>query len=424
MNILSWLPEWFELFVISLLIGGLVGLEQESYHKSEEKKHFGGIRTFPLISILGFSSAYFIKSQLFTAVIFISFAFLILAGYVYEAFFFKRKGITTEVAGILTFLLGMIVAEGYVIEAVVVSITITLILSLREHIHSFVYRYIDEKDMLAVLKFLIVTAVLYPLLPNHQYTVLKINPKSIWLMVILISSISFAAYFTTKIFGSKKGILATSLLGGLISSTAVTLAFAKRSKEMPELSKELSFGIVLASSIMFLRQFFVLLIIYPHIAFKFSTFSFILFIVGTIIVFRKTTDKKSDVSVSFINPYELSYALMFGAFYTFILIISRLANHYFGSYGVYFVGFISGAADVDPITISMAQLSKTGSLATNIALSAIMIASITNTAIKGIFAFLFGSKELYTSVWRSFWIIIVIGIIILAGFNYLPKGIF
>ena len=415
-NFLEWLPEWIIFLMVSLLIGGLIGLEQESYHKSEEKKHFGGVRTFPLISLMGFSVGYFIKDNFFTAVVFFSFSLLILGGYIYEAVFFHRKGITTEVAGLLTFILGIVVAKGYIIEAVTAGITVTLILSLREHIHSFVYKYIDEKDMIAVLKFLIVTAVLYPLLPDHAYTVLKINPKSIWLMVILISSISFGAYFATKIFGAKKGILATALLGGLMSSTAVTLAFSKRSKELPEMSRELAYGIVLASTIMFLRQFFVLLIINFSIAKQFFLFSILLFLTGILFVIRKPAKQKENVPVSFINPYELSYAVMFGAFYAVILIISRLSNHYFGSFGVYFVGFISGAADVDPITISMGQLAKNGVIIEHVALMTIIISSITNTIIKGMFAVMFGSKELYRCVWKAFLGIVVIAIVAAAVF--------
>lgn len=422
MNISKLFPEWIILLFFALLVGALVGLEQESYHKSEEKKHFGGIRTFPLISLLGFITFYFTESAALQVAVFVSFAALIVSGYIYEAVYFKRKGITTEVAGILTFVLGILVAKEHTTQAITIAIIITLILSLREHIHSFVYRYIDENDIAAVLKFLVVSAVLYPLLPNESYTALKINPKSIWLMVILISSISFTAYFATKIFGSKKGILMTSLLGGLISSTAVTLAFAKRSKESPQLSKELSFGIVLASTIMFLRQFFVLMLINPAVAVRFAFFAFPLFAVGLIIVLKRFTASKNDVSINFTNPYELSYALMFGAFYTFILIASRLAHKYFGSFGVYFVGFISGAADVDPITISMAQLAKNG-LPVTTALVTIMIASITNTAVKGTFASIFGSKELSLCVWRSFWIIIAVGLAVLLSFFYLPKFI-
>ncbi len=417
-NFLDWLPQWVIFLVVSLLIGGLIGLEQESYHRTEEQKHFGGVRTFPLISLMGFSAVYFVKDILFTVVIFFSFSLLIVGEYIYEAIFFHRKGITTEVAGLLTFVLGVIVAKGYIIEAVTIGITITLILSLREHIHSFVYKYIGEKDMIAVLKFLIVTAVLYPLLPNHAYTFLKINPKSIWLMVILISSISFSAYFATKIFGAEKGILATAIFGGLISSTAVTLAFSKRSKELPEMSRELAYGIVLASTIMFLRQFFVLLIINFSIAKQFFAFSILLFLTGILFVLRKSTKQKGDVPVSFVNPYELSYAIMFGVFYAVILIISRLSNHYFGSLGVYFVGFISGAADVDPITISMGQLSKSGVIAEHVALMTIIISSIANTIMKGVFATMFGSKELYKYVWTAFLSIVVIAIVAVAVFLY------
>ncbi len=405
------LPHWLVLLGAALLIGGLVGLEQESSHHRDDS-NYGGIRTFPMISLMGFAAAYFFSSIVFLCVVFTAFALFIVVGYVHDSFVLSRRGITTEVAGLFTFILGAAVARGYVVESVTVAILITLMLSAKDFLHELVYRHIEKKDILAVLKFLVVTMVLYPLLPDKAYTFLKINPKSVWLMVVLISSISFAAYFATKIFGTKKGILVTSLLGGLVSSTAVTLAFAKRSKEAPQLSRDLALGIVLASTIMFVRQFFILFFIYPRIGIYFAFFAAFMFATGLVMVLRSRIKRREEVQVSFSNPYELSYAFMFGVFYTFILVISKLAHNYLGSLGVYFVGFVSGIADVDPVTITMAQLSKSHELGIDVALVAVMISSITNTATKAVFATIFGSKELYHNLWKAFFVLILLGLII------------
>ncbi len=413
MDLFKILPGWMIQFGAALLIGGLVGLEQESYNR---EAHFGGIRTFPLISLLGFSSTYFFSSASITSVVFIGFVAFILIGYTYEAFKLKRSGITREIAAVLTFILGASVGKGYIVESVTIAIVITMILSAKDILHSFIAKHFGEGDLIAVLKFLVVTVVMYPLLPNHAYTFLKINPKSIWLMVILISSISFAAYFATKIFGTRKGIIMTSLLGGLVSSTAVTLAFARRSKEAPQLARDLSYGIILASTIMFIRQFFILFIIYPRIGVYFLPFAFAMCVAGAMFVITPKL-KKESVEVSLTNPYELSYAFMFGIFYTLILILSRLAHHYFGSLGLYFVGFISGIADVDPATISMAQLSREHIVSLRVALIAVMISSITNTAVKGVFATIFGDKKLYTTLWKAFTILTILGLIFIIAFN-------
>ncbi len=402
MDILKWVPQWFFLLITSILLGGLIGLEQESYHRKIEEKHFGGIRTFPLISMLGFSIEYFLHSAILVAIVFFCFSLMIVGEYVYEAFKFNRKGITTEVAGLFTFIVGVVLAKGYLVEAATLSILITLILSLRETLHDFVEKYIYEKDMAAILKFLIVTAILYPLLPNRGFTFLNINPRSVWTMVVLISSISFAAYFATKLFGSKKGIIMTAVLGGLMSSTAVTLAFSKRSKEADILSKDLAMGIVLASSIMFLRQFIIMFIIYPSIAIKFGIFAVIMFAAGMVFFIKIPFREKEPVEVVFSNPYDLSHALMFGVFYLIILILSKLAHTYLGNSGIYLLGFISGIADVDPLTISMSQLSKSGVINMNVALISIIISSITNTLVKGIYAQMFGSKILSNTVWKAF----------------------
>ena len=399
--LLNWIPRWFFYLLLSVLIGGLVGLEQESYHRKVEEKHFGGIRTFPLISLMGFSVQYFIKSFIVTGLVFFGFSLMIVGEYMYEAIYFNRKGVTTEVAGLLTFIMGIVLAKGYVIEAVTLSIFMTLILSMREFLHNFIEKYIYKKDVSAILKFLIVTAILYPLLPNKDFTFLKLNPRSIWVMVILISTISFTAYFATKLFGSKKGILVTALLGGLMSSTAVTLAFSKRSHEAPELSDELAAGIILASSIMFLRQWIVMLVIYPKISYGFFLFSIFMFAVGVAFVLKKPRSAAS-INIEFSNPYDITHALLFGAFYTVILILSKLAHMYLGSKGMYLLGFVSGLADVDPLTISMSQLAKSGVVDLNVALVSIIISSITNTLIKAVYANMFGHSHLKKVVWKAF----------------------
>jgi len=395
-ELLKWIPQWFALLFLSVLIGGLIGLEQESYHRKIEEKHFGGIRTFPLISMMGFTVQYFIQSITLTAVVFFGFALMIVGEYMYEAIYFNRKGITTEVAGLITF--------------VMLSIVITLILSMREFLHSFIEKYIYRKDVTAILKFLIITAILYPILPNKSFTFLQLNPRSIWVMVILISTISFAAYFATKLLGPKRGILMTAIFGGLMSSTAVTLAFSKRSKETPELSGELAMGIILASSIMFIRQWLIMFIIYPKISYGFFFFSIVMFFFGMVFALKKP-HTSTTVDVEFSNPYDITHALFFGAFYTVILVLSKLAHMYLGSKGMYLLGFVSGLADVDPLTVSMSQLARTKVVELSVALISIIISSITNTLVKGVYAYMFGHKDMKNVVWKAFLVMTVVSIV-------------
>lgn len=250
----------FQKLVIAILIGALIGLERE-HSRSATEKTFAGIRTFPLISILGFAAALISSATSFWIyfAIFIGYSSLITAAYVFSAKI-GRPGGTSEISALLVFVLGSLVYWNFVVLAAIIAVVAATFLTLKIQLHRFVIK-ISEEDLYATIKLAIITVIILPLLPNREIGPLNIlNPRMIWLMVIFIGGISFIGYIFIKIFGENKGIPITGLMGGLVSSTAVSFSFAKKSKENSVLAGNFALGIILASAVMFPRIFIIILV--------------------------------------------------------------------------------------------------------------------------------------------------------------------
>ncbi len=251
----------FQKLIIAVLIGVLIGLERE-HSKPANEKTFAGVRTFPLISILGFVAALIssITSFWIYFAIFIGYSSLITTAYVFSAKF-GRPGGTTEISTILVFILGSLVYWNYVVLAAIIAVVVATFLTLKLQLHRFVGK-VSEEDLYATIKLAIITVIILPLLPNREIGPLNIlNPQMIWLMVIFISGISFIGYIFIKVFGQNKGIPITGLMGGLVSSTAVSYSFSKKSKENNTLAKNFALGILLASMLMYPRIFIIILVL-------------------------------------------------------------------------------------------------------------------------------------------------------------------
>jgi len=241
--------------LISLGIGALIGIERERRRKGAE---FAGIRTFMLMALLGTLSVFVSETfPYFLLVAFIGLVSLIFAGYIMSTKDDGDIGLTSEVAALLTFVLGAICAsgEGYKF-APIIAIIITALLALKKYLHLFARR-ISEREMIDTLKFLVVAFVILPLLPNTYIGPFHVfNPYQIWLMVVFISGISYAGYIAMKIIGPEMGLSVTGIMGGLVSSTAVVTAMAGRVKESESVLKAAVFASVVASSMMFFRILF------------------------------------------------------------------------------------------------------------------------------------------------------------------------
>ncbi|TYC10587.1 MgtC/SapB family protein [Bizionia gelidisalsuginis] len=407
--------------LISLGIGLILGLERE-YDKLKEEKGFAGIRTFPIVAILGFSLAHL--TALFTPWLLI----LSLSSFILFLAFnhFRQKqeeygqGLTTNLALVTTFVLGIMVSAEYYRDAVATAVIIVTLLSLKTRFRTIITN-ITSEELFAFIKFAIIALLILPFLPNKEYGPDSLlNPFEIGSIIVIVSFLNFIGYFLVKFIGSKRGIILTAILGGLISSTAVAWNYASRSKESPELSKKYSAGIIVASAIMFPRLALLAYIfnstILIHLALPFGLLTLVC-VIATLLLMRKD-DNVPDTNIKLGNPLNMLNAIGFGVMYVVIIFAVFYSNQFFGESGLYYSALIAGLADTDAITISMAKFSLDGQKL-NLASSVIIAATISNMLVKLGITYFKGSKMAGKLVGYAFGSVILIGIIyILVSSNY------
>ena len=398
--------------LISLGIGLIIGLERE-YDKLKEKG-FAGIRTFPIVAILGFSvgnltdffSNWLVIIGFGSLILFLAFQHLANKQEEYG------QGLTTNLALIATFVLGVMVSVDYYKEAVATAVIIVTLLSLKTRFRSVISN-ITSEELFAFIKFSIIALLILPFLPNKNFgSENLLNPFEIGSIIVIVSFLNFIGYFLVKFVGSKRGIILTAILGGLISSTAVAWNYASRSKESPELSKKYSAGIIVASAIMFPRLAFLSYIfnnaILKELAIPFGLLTMIC-IIATLLLMRKD-DNKPDTDIKLGNPLNMLNAIGFGAVYVIILFAVFYSNHFFGENGLFYSALIAGLADTDAITISMAKFSLGGEKL-KIASSVIIAATISNMLVKLLITLLKGSKTAGKLVAYAFASVILVGVV-------------
>lgn len=385
---------WYKI-LIALLIGLLIGIDREK-RKLVGEKAFAGIRTYPMISLLGFTAA-FIAEEMSEAVyisIFIGFAVLVSIAYYFSA---KRDDIggTTEISMLLIFITGTLVYYEHFLIAGGIAIVMAVLLTFKTEFHSFAGR-IEREDVFAAIKFAILTIIVLPLLPDKTFGPFDVfNPQKIWYMVVLIAGISFIGYILFKIIGAKKGIQLLSILGGIASSTAVTLSFTERSKNYPELSRSFAGGILLASSIMFPRVFLIIVVLNSEVAANLIV-PFSIFTAGGLtgaFILWKNNNVTGMENIKLTNPFKILTAFKFGLIFAVVLFVSKIAQLYLNNSGFYLTTFFAGFADVDAIALSVINLINSG-LSTKTAALAIIIATFANSLVKCFISMFWGSKEL------------------------------
>ncbi len=379
--------DLFYRFGAALVIGTLIGLERE-HSGSERPELFAGVRTFALIALSGAAAALAAEALAsplaFIAVLLVLGLLLSIAYYVIATR--NDIGLTTEMSALITFLTGALCYWDYVLLAAAVGVVTAALLSFKGEMHRFAQR-ITRQDIYATLKFAVISAIVLPLLPNQSFGPPPfdvLNPYRIWLMVVLISGISFLGYVLIKLMPARNGVGITGLLGGLVSSTAVTISLSERSRQAPALAMHFALSIILAWAVMFLRTPVEIGAVDPSLV---STvwLPMVLAAVVTLIyaaVLYRRLGKDVQEHVEFANPFELGPAIKFGLLYAVILLAARAAQLYLGSSGLYLSALFGGAADVTAITLTVAELHRTGSLDATAAVQALVLAAAANTVVK------------------------------------------
>ena len=370
---------------ISLGIGVLIGLERQLSHLNQSRG-LGGVRTFAMVAVFGFVATLMgsVFNPWITVASLFSMATLLTLSHVFQMRE-GRKGITTEVSLLVTFLLGMLTEIRYSLFAVGVALLISFLLSLKLKIQNVVQQ-ITEEELFAIFKFLVAGVLVLPFLPDRAIDPwLVIKPREVWTVVVLVLSVSFFGYLLIKFRGASHGAILTGFLGGLVSSTIVTWIFSNRSRRDPGHSMTYGLATVLAISIMFPRIYLLSRVVNPAMGARLAMPFAVLFLTGTIcayVIQRRLGQGhvNGQEAVVLGNPFNIGDALKFALMFSGILVVVSLANTRFGAVGVYVVSAISGLASVDAIAISMARLAG-DQIPLSTALNATLIAALANNVV-------------------------------------------
>ncbi|AZV46943.1 hypothetical protein C3L23_06560 [Nautilia sp. PV-1] len=389
--------EILKAFLITAVLGFIIGLERSVSFSQENEEGFAGTRTFVLISIFGFISAWVnTKVEYFLLISFFIFGLIVTAAYFLKVYHYSRQGTTTHIAALITFLLGVMVFYNQTSRAIFIAVITVVILNLKTKLKK-IETTLTQKEINAGILLLIMTFILLPILPDKPVGPLELfNPYKTWLMAVIIAALSFIGYLGIKFFGEKKGILFTAAAGGFISSTAVTASLSAMFKDTKNSINTYASAIAIANTLMFARVLIETYITNPaiikHIIIPYTA-AFVYGIWFSYYFYKKsleniqTTLKKLEK-----NPLELSEAIKFALIFAVIYALVEYSNRHFGNLGLYIISFISGFTDVDAITLSLGELSR-HSLSIQNAAVGIATASISNTLTK-FFIVLFFSKEL------------------------------
>jgi uncharacterized membrane protein (DUF4010 family) len=390
-------------FAIALLIGALIGIEREKKLRAPGEHTAAGLRTFILIAQAGAIAAWlsreFDEPLLFAAVA-IACAAFILAGYRASSSS-KHYGLTTEFAALVTYLLGGMALFGYAQLAVGLAIATSALLAFREALHGVVER-LGWDDIFAALKLLIVIFIVLPVVPREPVDPWGVlNPYAMTWLVILIAGLSFLGYVVARWLGPERSAAVTGLVGGLVSSTAVTLSLARHSQAKTHgLDATLACGILLSWAVMFVRviveAFAANAAVARHLLVPMGVMALVA-AVGAIVAQRAGAQvKEAGVSLNLKSPFSLTFAIKFALLFVLVAVVVDRAQAWLREGAVYVVAALAGLTDVDAITLSMAR--EADGVTPTVAVTAITIAVIANTVVKTGLVWWLGSRALLARV--------------------------
>jgi uncharacterized membrane protein (DUF4010 family) len=388
-------PEGAKILLV-LFLSFLTGLEREERQTSKEHYSFGGVRTYPLIGLIGYAVSLLAEGQILP----VTLGFAVVGGFLMLSYRHKLAtsalaGVTSEMSALTTYLVGALVYREQFWIATTVSVASMLLLELKAVLEGLTKR-IAAEEILAFTKFLLLSAVILPVLPNREFGPFQINPFKAWLVVVAVSGVSYGSYVIQKLTTGKGGVILAALLGGAYSSTVTTVVMAKRAarENRPHL---FSGGTLIASGVMYLRLAVLVTMfnrsLLTTLGAPFAVLAGVA--VGAGCLWARIPDKKAgEVQRDFQpeNPLELRAAFFFALLFLAILVVTRLVVAYLGRAGVYALAGLMGVTDVDPFIMSMTQ-SAGGVASLQVASAAILIAAASNNLVKGIYAYTWSDRR-------------------------------
>ena len=391
MDLNQWLPPEAPKILLVLALSFLIGLNREEHKAAGDQYAFGGVRTFPLIGLIGYALALLSDGQLLP----VTLGFAVVGGFLIVSYRYKlstptRAGVTSEMSGLVTYLIGALVYKEEYWIATTLSVTGILLLELKAGLESL------TKRILTFTKFLLLTVVILPVLPNRGIGPFEINPFRTWLVVVAVSAISYGSYVIGQLTKGQGGILAAAILGGAYSSTVTTIVMARRAarESRPHL---FAGGTLIASGMMYFRLT-VLLGIFNRRLLELLWPSFLV-LAGLALVSGWLWSRLPDSRTGTVrpeyqakNPLEFRAAFLFGILFLAMVIVTHYALVYLGKAGLYSLAAIMGVVDVDPFILGITQSTGTNTPFAEAA-AAILIAAASNNLIKGIYAYAFSDRK-------------------------------
>jgi uncharacterized membrane protein (DUF4010 family) len=381
--------------LLALLLSFLIGLEREERRPGEQGYLFGGVRTFPLIGLIGLALA-----QLDASIWPVTIGFAVISAFLWLSYQHKLQktdaaGVTTEFSGLATYIVGALVARDKFWVATALAVLSLLLLELKAVLESL-SKQVPGDQIFTFTKFLLLTAVILPIVPNQTYGPFGFNPFKTWLVVVAVSAVSYASYLLQLWTTGKSGILLAAILGGLYSSTATTVVFAKRAKyeERPHL---FSGAILIASSVMYLRILILVALFSMELARRLFVPVAALFVLGTVVGLfwaarPDTASGEVKSAKTAPNPLELSSAFFFAVIFVVMLALTHYAVVYLGKGGVYGLAALTGFTDIAPFILGLANTVGT-TTPFALAAAAVIVAAASNNIVKGGYAYAFGDRK-------------------------------
>lgn len=375
---------------VALAVGLLIGLERGWHDRdAPEGQRVAGLRTFGLIGLLGGLCA--LLADAYGGVVlglgFAGLAAALIVAHLKSSWRTEDYGVTSEVASLATFALGAAAVAGHPAPAAAGAVITATLLGLKPELHAWLRR-LDRQELIAALQLGLISVVVLPLLPDVGYGPGgALNPHALWWLVVLITAISFVGHFAIRVAGERRGLLFTGLAGGLASSTALTLSFARIGREHTLLHPWLAIGVAVAASTMFLRMLVEVALVSPELlvpaAPALGAMALAGFGVAGAALLHSRRAPERPVGIEGTRPFQLKVALQFAAALAVIGVLSELAGRWLGDRGLYLLALLSGVADVDAITLSLARMTERG-LASEVAVRGMVIAAMTNTVVKSL----------------------------------------